>query len=61
MLGRRGILLGVKDGWLGAYVIGLDHQHHCSVKKGLTLWERLESNLVPFESDNINVVLGSSR
>ena len=57
-LGRRGIRLGVKDGWLVAYAIGLGREH--SAEEGLTLWERLECDLVSFKSSGISISLASS-
>jgi hypothetical protein len=52
-LERREIRLEVKDGWLGAYVIDLSREHQRFAGKGLTLWERLECDLVPFESSTL--------
>jgi hypothetical protein len=47
-------------GSLGAYVIGLSREHQSSTEEGLTLWERLECDLIPFESSGISVGLLSS-
>ena len=56
--GRHEIPLEERDVWLEAYVIGLGRKHQ-SAEAGLTLWERLERDLVSLESSSVSVVLES--